>query len=175
MSVCLQESAVLKSAYKEFFRICYSCHCSYRELDHFIKYLKPKQIEACVVPQNMKESDVLQLLRDVSRLGNGYVDPPVLTVSSRRGARNRISTDVTAVCSSQHTERQNTITSHNETDIKERSQCTLQNEEGHVDSEIYRLIAEDLKPKIGDRDVNIRHSISLAFLNAAVALNKPVV
>jgi hypothetical protein len=175
MWFCLQESGVLQSGGQEMYRICYSCHCSYRELEYFIKYLRPRQIEACVVPRNMEEADVLKLLREVSRSGNGCIDPPVLTVSSRRGTRNGVSTDVTAVCSSQHTEQQNTITSRNEADVKEGSRCNVQNEEGYIDSDIYRLIAEDLKPKIGDRDVNIRHRMSLAFLNSAVALNKPVV
>jgi hypothetical protein len=175
MWVCLQESAVLPSTDQELFRICYSCHCSYRELEHFVKYLKPRQIEACVVPQKMEEADVLQLLREVSRWGNSYIDPPVLTVSSRKGTRNGMSTDVTAVCSSRHTEQKSTMTSHNETDIKEASQGNMQNEEGYDDSEIYKLIAEDLKPKIGDQDANIRHRISLAFLETSAALNKPVV
>jgi hypothetical protein len=84
-----------------------------------------------------------------------------------------MSTDVTTVCSRRHTEQQNTNTSHNETSMKEASQCNMQNEEAYVDSEIYRLIAEDLKPKIGDRDVDIRHRISQEFLGTASALNKP--
>lgn len=175
MWVCLQESAVLPSAYQELFRICYSSHCSYRELEHFVQYLKPRQIEACVIPQNMEAADILQLLREVSRGGNGYIDPPVLTVSSKKDTRNGMSTDVTTVCSSRHTEQQNTITSHNETNMKEASQCNMQNEEGYVDSEICRLIAEDLKPKIGDQDVDVRHRISQAFLETAAALNKPAV
>jgi hypothetical protein len=175
MWVCLQESAVLQSADQELFRICYSSHCSYKELEHFIQYLKPRQIEACVVPRNIEVAGVLQLLREVSNWGNSYIDPPVLTVSSKKGTKNRMSVDVTTACSSRHTKQQNTVTSHNDTNIKEASQCNIQNEEGYVDSEIYRLIAEDLKPKIGDRDVNIRHRISQAFLETAAALNKPVV
>lgn len=164
-----------QSADQELFRICYSSHCSYRELEHFVQYLKPRKIEACVIPRNMEAADVLQLLREVSRWGNGYVDLPVLTVSSRKDTRNGMSTDVTTVCSSRHTEQQNTIASHNETKMKEASQCNMQNEEGYVDSEICRLVAEDLKPKIGDQDVDIRHRISQAFLETAAALNKPVV
>jgi hypothetical protein len=122
----------------------------------------------------MEAADALQLLREVSMWGNGSIDPPVLIVSSRKDTRKGMSTDVTTVCSSRHTEQQNTVTSHNETNMKEASQCNMQNEEGHVDSEIYRLIAEDLKPKIGDQDVDIRHRISRAFLETATALNKPV-
>lgn len=166
---------MLPSAYQELFRICYSSHCSYRELEHFVQYLKPRQIQACVIPRNMEAADILQLLREVSRGGNGCIDPPVLTVSSRKDTRNGMSTDVTTVCSSRHTEQQNTVTSHNETNMKEASQCNMQNEKGYVDSEICRLIAEDLKPKIGDQDVDVRHRISQAFLETAVALNKPVV
>jgi hypothetical protein len=213
MWVCMQESAMSQSTDQELFRICYSCHCSYRELEFFIKYLKPRQIEACVVPRNMEEAHVLQLLREVSGMESGCMDPPLLTVSNRRGTRDGMSGDVTTAYSSQrteqqntitpqnetnikeaghcniqneegyvdseiyrlHTEQQNTITLQNETNIKEECQCNMQNEEGYVDSEIYRLIAEDLKPKIGDQDVNIRHRMSQAFLNAAVALKKPVV
>lgn len=166
---------MLQSDNQELFRVCYSCHCSFRELEHFIKYLKPRQIEACVIPPNMKEEDILQLLKEVSRWENGLTDAPVLTVSSRKDNEKMMSADKTTFCSTRHAEQQNMTTSHNDTLVKEANGGNLQNERVHVDAEIYRLIAEDLKPKIGDPDADIKESISLEFLESAASLNKSLV
>jgi hypothetical protein len=163
----LQESAVLKSNDQELFRICYSCHCSYRELEDFVRYLKPRQIEACVVPRNMKEGDILWLLKEISRWGDGFTHAPVLTVSGSKGTENDVLTDMTSVCSKRLTEQENTSTFDSETDVNKAYGGTVQNEGRHVDPEIYRLIAEDFKPKIGDSDMDIRQTISLEFLENA--------
>jgi hypothetical protein len=163
----LQESAVLKSSDQELFRICYSCHCSYRELADFVRYLKPRQIEACVVPPNMEEADVLWLLKEISRWGDGFTDAPVLTVSGSKGTENGVLTDMTSVCSKRLTEQENTSSSNSETDVNKACGGYVQNEGHHVNPEIYRLIAEDFKPKTGDSDVDIRQNISLEFLENA--------
>lgn len=166
---------MLQSNDQELFRVCYSCHCSYRELEHFIKYLKPRQIEACVVPPNMKDADVLHLLREVSRWGNDFTDVPVLAVASRKGSENGILTDTETFCNTALTEQQNATTSGNVVVEKETNVGNMQNEGGQDDAEIYRLIAEDLKPEIGDPDACIKQNISLAFLESAAGLNKSVV
>lgn len=163
----MQESAVKKSDDKELFRICYSCHCSYRELEVFVRFLKPRQIEACVVPPNMKEADVLRLLKAISRWGDGFTDAPVLTVSGSKGTENGMLTDMTSVCSKRLTEQEKTSTSDSETDVNKAYGGNVQNEGHRVNPEIYRLIAEDFKPKIGDSDVDIRQNISLEFLENA--------
>ena len=163
----MQESAVSKSSDQELFRICYSCHCSYRELEDFIRYLKPRQIEACVVPWNMKEADVLWLLKEISRWGDGFTDAPVLTVSGSKDTENGVLTDITSVCSKRFIEQENTSTSDSETDVNKAYGENVQNEGHHVNPEIYRLIAEDFKPKIGDLDMDIRQSISQEFLENA--------
>jgi hypothetical protein len=150
------------------FRICYSCHCSYRELEDFIRYLKPRQIEACVVPPKMKEADVLWLLKEISRWGDGFKDAPVLTVSGSNGTENGMLTDMTSVCSKTLTEQECTSTSDSESDVNRAYGGNVQNEGNHVNPEIYRLIAEDFKPKIGDSDMDIRQSIALEFLENAV-------
>lgn len=157
----------MKSSDQELFRICYSCHCSFRELEEFVRYLKPRQIEACVVPLNMKEADILWLLKEISRGGDGFTDAPVLTVSGSKGNENGVLTDMTSVCSKRPTEQENTSTSNSETDLNKVYGVNVQNEGHHVNPEIYRLIAEDFKPKIGDSDVDIRHNISLEFLENA--------
>lgn len=169
------ESAVLKCNDQELFKICYSSHCSYREVEHFIRYLKPRQIEACVVPRNMKEADILRLLKEVSRWGDSFTDAPVLTVSSSKGTENGMSTDVTSVCSIRLTEQQNMSTSDNETDVNKAYGGNVQNGGHHVDPEIYKLIAEDFKPEIGDSDMDIRQSISLEFLEYAAGQNSSLV
>jgi len=161
------ESAVLKSNDQELFRICYSCHCSYRELEDFVRYLKPRQIEACVVPRNMKEADILWLLKEISRWGDGFTDAPVLTVSGSKDTENDVLTDMTSVCSKRLTEQENTSTFDSETDVNKAYGGNVQNKGRHVDPQIYRLIAEDFKPKIGDSDKDIRQNISLEFLENA--------
>jgi len=161
------ESAVLKSSDQELFKICYSCHCSYRELEDFVRYLKPRQIEACVVPRNMEEADILWLLKEISRGGDDFTDAPVLMVSGSKGTANGTLTDMTSVCSKRVTEQENTSTSNGETDVNKAYGGYVQNKEHHVNPEIYRLIAEDFKPKIGDSDVDIRQNISLEFLENA--------
>jgi hypothetical protein len=163
----LQESAVKKSDDQELFRLCYSCHCSYRELKHFVGYLKPRQIEACVVPRNMKEADILWLLKEISGGGDGFTEAPVLTVSGGKGTENGMLTDMTSVCSKRHTEQENTSTSDSKTDVNKAYGGNVLNEELRVNPEIYRLIAEDFKPKIGDSDADIRQNISLEFLENA--------
>jgi len=161
------ESAVLKNNDQELFRICYSSHCSYRELEDFIRYLKPRQIEACVVPRNMKEADILWLLKEISRWGDDFTEAPVLTVSGNKGTENGVLTDMTSVCSKRLTEQENTSTSDSETDVNKAYGGNVQNEGHCVNPEIYRLIAEDFKPKIGDSDMDIRQNISLEFLENA--------
>jgi hypothetical protein len=170
----LQKSAVLWSNDGRV-KICYSCHCSYRELEHFVKYLKPRQIEACVVPCNVKEANILQLLKEVSRWGDGSADAPVLTVSSRKNTENGMLTGMTSVCIKRHTEKQSTGTSDNETDVNKACGGSMQNEWHHGNTQIYRDIAEDFKPKMGDADVDIRQNISLEFLEYAAGLNRSVV
>lgn len=160
------ESAVLKSSDQELFRICYSCHCSYRELEDFVRYLKPRQIEACVVPLKMEKADILWLLKEISR-GDGFTDAPVLTVSGSKGTENDVLTDMTSVCSIRLTEQENTSTSNSEADVNKTCGGYVQNEGHHVNPDIYRLIAEDFKPQIGDSDVDIRQNISLEFLENA--------
>jgi hypothetical protein len=163
----LQESAVLKNNDQELFRICYSSHCSYRELEDFIRYLKPRQIEACVVPWNMKEADILSLLKEISRWGDDFTEAPVLTVSGSKGTENGVLMDMTSVCSKRLTEQENTSTCDSETDVNKAYEGNVQNEGHCVNPEIYRLIAEDFKPKIGDSDMDIRQNISLEFLENA--------
>lgn len=165
---------MLQSADQELFRVCYACHCSYRELEHFIEYLKPRQIEACVIPQNMEETNILQLLRVVCRWGNGSADAPVLTVS-RKVTKNGMSTEVATFCSTVLAEQQNATTSVNVMVAEEADGGNMVIEGGHDDAEIYRLIAEDLKPKIGDPDADIKQKISLAFLESAVGLSTSLV
>jgi len=115
----------------------------------------------------MKEADVLWLLKEISRWGDGFTDAPLLTVSGSKGTENDVLTDMTSVCSKRLTEQENTSTFDSETDVNEAYGGTVQNEGRHVDPEIYRLIAEDFKPKIGDSDMDIRQNISLEFLENA--------
>lgn len=99
--------------------------------------------------------------------GDGFTDAPVLTVSGSRGTENGVLTDTTSVCSKRLTEQEITSTVDSETDVNKAYGGNVQNEGHRVDPEIYRLIAEDFKPKIGDSDVDIRQNISSEFLENA--------
>jgi hypothetical protein len=123
----------------------------------------------------MEEADVLHLLREVSRSGNGSADGPVLTVASRKGVENGILTDRATFCNTALTEQQNATTSDDMVVVEETSGLNMQIEGDHDDAEIYRLIAEDLKPKTGDPDADIKQKISLQFLESAADLNKLLV
>ncbi|XP_021932271.1 protein artemis-like isoform X2 [Zootermopsis nevadensis] len=168
------ESAVLQSDDQELFRVCYSCHCSYGELEHFIKYLKPRQIQACVIPQNMEEAGILDLLKKVSRWGNGSSDMPLITVS-KKCTKNGISSDMATFSTTALMKQENAASSGNFVVVEEASRGNMPIEWSNDDAEIYRLIAEDLKPKIGDPDAIIKQNIRLEFLEIAACLNKSVV
>lgn len=115
----------------------------------------------------MKEADILWLLKEISRWGDSFTDAPVLTVSGSKGTENDVLTDMTSVCRKRHTEQENTSTFDSETGVNKAYGGNVQNEGSHVDPEIYRLIAEDFKPKIGDSDMDIRQNISVEFLKNA--------
>jgi hypothetical protein len=123
----------------------------------------------------MKEADILQLLKGVSRWGDSLAEAPVLTVSSSKGTENGMLTEMTSVCSKRLAEEQNISACDNEKNVNKACGWNVQNEGHHVDPEIYRLIAEDFKPKIGDSDTDIRESISLEFLEYAAAQNRSVI
>jgi hypothetical protein len=116
----------------------------------------------------MKEADILRLLKEISRWGDGFTDAPLLTVSGSNGTENGVLTDMTSVCSKRLTEQEYISTSDSESDVNKACGGNVQNEGHHVNPEIYRLIAEDFKPKIGDSDVDIRQRLALEFLENAV-------
>jgi len=115
----------------------------------------------------MKEADILWLLKEISRWGDDFTDSPVLTVSGSKDTENGVLTDMTSVCSKRLTEQENTSISDSETDVNKAYGGNVQNKGHRANPEIYRLIAEDFKPKIGDSDVDIRQNISLEFLENA--------
>ncbi|KAJ9574846.1 hypothetical protein L9F63_008006 [Diploptera punctata] len=195
------ESAVLRSEEDNLIRVCYSCHSSHEELKYFISYLKPKQIKACVVPLRMSEIQTLNMLRKMCLPIYGKDNMPVLTVSKRKETPSiNVSPKANNVktleeCLSDEMEFTE-MPSSSQTNVSDRrslkeykDNMESEEEEENVveiksmsttdvlqtDADIYRLIAEDLQPKSGDQDADIRQSMSLAFLQAAVDKKKPVI
>ncbi|XP_069698466.1 protein artemis-like [Periplaneta americana] len=170
------ESAVLKANGQELIRICYSCHCSLRELEDFIKYLKPKQIEACVLPPGMADTNIMQLLEEVSTWDNSS-ERPVLTIPSRNMKRVTHAENIT-FCSDVATKKVVVKTEISSDAMFVEDDIAQAEDDDDVISdsqkEICRLVAEDLMPKSGDSDADIRQSISATFLENVIQLKKSV-
>ncbi|PSN56700.1 hypothetical protein C0J52_00035 [Blattella germanica] len=152
------ESAVLRSDKENVIRVCYSCHSSYRELKYLVNYLNPRQIEACVVPLKMKEAHVLRLLRDMCDSEN----EPTLSISKRKvlvrsGMRIDGAVDVEEPVV-------NGLKAENSSAVEEAVKDT--------DAEIYRLIAEDFKPKDGAGNAEACKRLSSTFLAAAATAKR---
>lgn len=75
-----EKSDLFEEENTNFFRVCYSSHCSYNELKEFLSYLKPKCIEPCVVPKNNPH----EFYQSINEYAKGFIESPCIYIEKNQ-------------------------------------------------------------------------------------------